>query len=568
MFLKDELYLSVMELVARAYPASVVERLSDALVFPGTDALVLPGGDVQSAARVAQVVGVLLAQGRSEVEPLLWLQLMDRVTLDLVRREQDTLVDFAVKDVMLCLAAVKGFAPAQRFTLWMSRMAKIRPLRSYRWHREGSGERLHNINLYQLCGEQCRENAGLTSAQDYIDEHLALHLEFLDENGMYCDPGHPILYDFASRAHLALLLKLGYKGAFRGVLEEKLRRAADCSLLMQSATGAFPFGGRSNQFAFNEMLMAAVFEDEAFRAVGVGDWARYERFKGAARRAVEAALPWISEQRHVKNFYPRESLHGCEEYAFFDKYMITAANFAFMAFLLSAPASVGDLRSEAVCREPFFFQTSDAFHKVFAGVDGQSLEVDYRGDDRYDYTGLGRYHVQGVPEAFVLSHSFGARKDFRVASEAVPVGAAFCPGLVEADGAVVPVPDLGFSMRLVSHTVSASEVALCWEWHGGERVISESMVLSAQGLAIRLEGAAPDVVVCVPVFVTDGKRVAVLEVGEDRLVNRVEDWEICFEVPGGVFGVLPQHPVNRNGEYSLFSARGCGESWELRVFVR
>ena len=51
---------------------------------------------------------------------------------------------------------------------------------------------------------------------------------------------------------------------------------------------------------------------------------------------VVAYLDWLSEEkiRHVKNFYPTDSMIGCEDYAYFDKYMITTASWFYIAHIM------------------------------------------------------------------------------------------------------------------------------------------------------------------------------------------------------------------------------------------
>ena len=82
---------------------------------------------------------------------------------------------------------------------------------------------------------------------------------------MYRDPNEPMLYDFVTRLQLAVSLYYGYDGESRESLEQMLLKSADITLDMQSVTGEIPFGGRSNQFLFNEAAFAAFYDDIAHR---------------------------------------------------------------------------------------------------------------------------------------------------------------------------------------------------------------------------------------------------------------------------------------------------------------
>ena len=66
--------------------------------------------------------------------------------------------------------------------------------------------------------EYFRQQAGLCEINDFLELQLTQQLQWMDENGMYCDKKdsdtyQPIMYDLVPRGLFALLLHRGYRGA-------------------------------------------------------------------------------------------------------------------------------------------------------------------------------------------------------------------------------------------------------------------------------------------------------------------------------------------------------------------
>ena len=138
----------------------------------------------------------------------------------------------------------------------------------------------------------------------------------------------PIQYDIVPRGLFAILLFAGYKGKYYGEVDAILKKAGLLTLNLQSEAGEMAFGGRSNQFLHNEAWTSMIFEYEAVRYKKEGDLALAGKFKAAADRALKSLELWLSKSpiSHVKNRFPIDTKFGCEEYAYFDKYMITVAS--------------------------------------------------------------------------------------------------------------------------------------------------------------------------------------------------------------------------------------------------
>ncbi len=98
--------------------------------------------------------------------------------------------------------------------------------------------------------------------------------------------------------------------------------------------------------------------------------------KRAARLAAENVLYWFdaAPMKHVKNRYSIESKVGCEAYACFDKYMITAASMAYLAYLY-ADDSVEEADTCPAVEGGYVAATSDKFHKYFLNEGGYFVEI-------------------------------------------------------------------------------------------------------------------------------------------------------------------------------------------------
>ena len=220
-------------------------------------------------------------------------------------------------------------------------------------------------------------------------------------------------------------------------------------------------GGRSNQFLHNEGWLAAVLEYEAVRYAREGDMETASAFKSAIARAVAVTEEWLAKEpiSHIKNRFPVETMHGCESYGYFDKYMITTASNFHAAYLMcddTVPAG------ESADETPCVFETSEFFHKLFLKSGGYALEVDRDGDPKYDASGLGRVHRAGAPSPICLSLPCPSHPNYTLTLEN-PRELSLCPGVREGgewrfatDGSVpYEVTDRGVDVR------SAHAVTLC-----------------------------------------------------------------------------------------------------------
>jgi hypothetical protein len=563
--LSKTIYLDMMEQTMNAYSKAELERRLPASPNERLD-------DLQAYARITSIMGILISQGRLPDYNSLWERMMEACCVELHQSEGNAMADFSVKEIMLAFLAMKEHLEDSVRERWLALLSKIEPERNYVHLLRGEeGKRLHNINIYNMVGEYLRETEGLTNTGNYFAAHWPKQLELFDSNGMYMDPNCPILYDLATRCQIQLLLGHGYNGEFREPLDQALKKAGLCTLFMQSAASEFPYGGRSSQYLFNEALIAANAEYEACRYKKLGDMKTAGAFKRSGKLAVQSILRWLQQDppHHIKNRYAVDSKIGTESYGYYDKYMATLGSFIYIAYLfaddeideLPCPAETGG----------YIWETSPAFHKVFANVSDYSLEIDTGADHHYDSTGLGRLHRRGVPSELGLSTPCTATPSYLLPASVQPMNLAIGPGWKDTSRNSVFLSDLavGLDHRLHILDVSAGQLIFELEYFGAALkscgAVKERYLLSGEGLEISAcleEAESTEIVFRVPVLETNGR---------DN-TEIVEDVGMVKVLMGNSLYTLQSDDewkrsncvtANRNGQYAIMQIEG-----KHRVSVR
>ena len=366
-------------------------------------------------ARLTANMGILIAFGRRQEKLPLFLEMMD-YCCEQLPHTKGAGNDFAIRE--LCFAILRleehGTVPQERAEYWKDLLRGFDPYEYYDVIAEAPDKPINNWAAFNAASEYLRMLVCGVDSSEFLDLQIPTQLLSFDENGMYKDPNNPMMYDFVARVQLAVLLHFGYKGKCREAIDENLRKAGELSLLMQSVTGELPFGGRSNQFLHNEAWIACAYEFEANRYAGLGDLKKAGAFKRAANLAAESMLLWLKERpiSHVKNRYGIDSRIGCENYAYFNKYMITVASFVYLAYLFADDAILPASANEE--RRAYAAKTSADFHKVFLRAEDYFLEIDTKADFHYDASGLGRVHKRDCPSAICLSVPFAKEPNYKL----------------------------------------------------------------------------------------------------------------------------------------------------------
>ena len=508
--------------------------------------------------RLTVNIGILIAHGRRRDLLPLFMEMME-FCCDTIPRVKAA-NDFSVREVVCCILELEAsHAVAQtEIDRWRGYLATIEPTKCYDKFATYPTQDIRNWALFSGVSEYFRQMIGLCDSTEFIDLQLASQLQFMDENSMYMDHKgtdvhQPIMYDIVPRGLFSLLLHFGYRGVHDEAIDAHLRRAGLRMLDMQSVSGEMAYGGRSNQFLHNEAWCAAIFEFEANRYAREGDLVMAARFKAAVVRAIGNTVAWLDKDPiyHIKNRFPTESRYGCEKYAYFDKYMITAASNLHAAYLMCDESiPVGDVGVQP----PAAWQTSAHFHKLFLRRGDYFAEYDTNADPQYDASGLGRIHRRGAPSAICLSVPCPAAPNYAIGGE-TPIPMSLCVGIAQGEGYRYSCESGVIHVVLDCRTdAMGAHAEIACRFNGCE--VRTAYTVSDGGVRITARGEADQTVVhTLPAFCFDGETAPEIRVGEGRL-EVFYDGYVCRYTTDGTVRDTGLIAYNRNGHYRVFVAEG------------
>ena len=491
-------------------------------------------------ARLTANMGILVANGRKSELKDEFVRMMDLCAREqpIAQRRNGTSrtghlavgAEFAVKELVFAVdeAEKSGLFPKENTDSWRAAFSAMQAVEIYSVKPEPGDPVAHNWAIFGAASEQARIAAGMGGDAEWVEKYVADQLRFFDGNGMYRDPGCPIVYDFVTRLQYAVILSCSYDGPSRRRIEQILELSAEPTLAMQSVTGEIPFGGRSNQFLHNETCYAALCEWYAAHDAKRGNMERAKRFRAASERALASVRRNLAENsgHHVKNSFPPDSMYGCEQYAYFDKYMVTMGSWAYLAFRFADES----IPLAAECAEDSVFVTSPDFHRVMMNAGDWTLQFDLNAQDGYDATGLGRILKRGAPGPIALSVPFPVNSHYHLdVTNAFPLS----------------IGPQGVS-RLAVEKAANGEIALSYP--GGRWTTK----VGADKIEMSVEQKG-DISFALPAFEFDGEAHTEIECTSDTLAVSYRGWRCCWksDAPivdtGKVFG-------NRNGHYRLFEA--------------
>ena len=549
-------YLDIVEMAVSAYTpehrAAYLARVRE------------KGIEEHGFPRLAANMGLLLATGRwtDARDKALYKEMMDeccgQMATAKARNGGRVGNDFTVKEVILCLYEVEraGIFPKETTDAWRAGIARCVPKTTYTCIPRPDDPVAHNWAIFAGASEQLRCHAGLGGDPAFVERQFAGQLRFFDANGMYRDPNQPLVYDGVTRLQLMLALRYGYDGPSRAFLEEQFLKSAEPTLLMQSATGEIPFGGRSNQFLHNEGFFFAVCEWYAAWFKARGDLPQARRFRAAARRAFESLSYWAAARplHHVKNRFPRDSKIGCENYGYFDKYMVTLGSWATLAYLF-AEEDVPDDDLPEDARAAAFSLTPD-FHMTLLRAGGHSVQFDAPADAHYDGSGIGRIQRRGAPPPLALSVPFAAHPKYGLdVTNATPL--AILPGWRAGAGWAY-----AYGGAYTNLTASAADGVARMDVDVAPPGLHLACDVSARGVTILLAGEG-ELALTLPVFLFDGERRTSVVAGQRAVAVSLDGWTCRYETEGEIVDTGLVYG-NRNGRYRRYEARGR-DSLTVRV---
>lgn len=557
-----ERYIDLMEKTLSAYTEEHIKRYFDHVKCNGLTEHGFP--------RLTSNIGILIAHGRrAELTPL-FTEMMEFCcsTIPTVKAAND----FSVREIVACIGELEhsGRFDAVLLEHWKSELAKIEPTSCYNCFARSPEDNVKNWALFTAVSEFYRKKAGIGGSLEFIELQLASQFKQIDENGMYMDGKgnvhHPIVYDLVPRGLFSLLLYNGYDGKYRDKIDDILRRSARLTLKMQSPAGEIAFGGRSNQFIHNEAWLALIFEFEARRYSAEGNSFLAGEFKSARNRALAVAEHWLSIEpiHHIKNRFPLSTKHGCEDYAYFDKYMITVASFLYAAY------SVCDdtiKESDGIeDHKPTVFMTSEHFHKLFVKAGGYGLEFDLNADPHYDACGLGRVHREGSPCAVCMSVPCPKKPNYAVNREKnEPL--SLCPAF-NISGKWEFATEAKNDYKVLDcscdeHSAFAAVKVSALSSLNAESIVSKYTV-NSDGVNIEVSGKG-----CIgyvlPAFVFDGETYTEIKATENTLEIFYKGW-ICRYITSGRISATQISSANRNGIYKAYIAE-ADDLMEIKINI-
>ena len=505
--------------------------------------------------RLTANIGILIARGRRRDLLPVFLEMMEFCcrTIPQVHAAND----FSVREIVGCLLEIEqsGGVSAEVTERWRGYLASIEPLSCYDKFATSPTDTVRNWALFTAVSEYFRQQAGLCDSAEFVELQLCQQLQWLDENGMYMDntkhtQRQPIMYDLVPRGLFSLLLDRGYRGEHYKTIDDSLKKAGILTLDMQSPNGEMAFGGRSNQFLFNEAWVSAVFEYEAKRYAREGNCVLAARFKAASARALAVVGKWLDKEpiRHIKNRFPTDTRYGCEKYAYFNKYMITVASILYVTYLICDDSISFDPCEDI---EPCVAETTEYFHKLFMKAGGYGIEFDLRADPHYDASGLGRIQRIGAPSAICLSCPCPSEPSY-VVDIAEPFAFSLCSAVKEKDEWLLGA-DLQSTYEALScgttENMAKSEL-LCHFANG--RQVKETYSVEENGVSIMLHGDG-EIGFALPAFAFDGETHTEICADEHSLTVAYDSW-LCKYTTDGEIISLNKTAANRNGHYYAFLA--------------
>lgn len=535
-----ELYIDIMEKALSAY--------TDERIIEYINEVKKNGLTEHGFPRLAANIGILIAHGRCLEKIPIFIELMDISCEQMIKVKAAN--NFSVREVCMCIAELEKSKAVDKEKLcqWKAQITSFEPWKLYNSIPETPTSYVHNWSIFSSLSELLRHNILGTEAEDFIDWNLASQFNNIDEFGMYKDPNNPIMYDFVGRMLLGALVHFGYRGKYAQKINEILDKVDEITLKLQSVSGEISFGGRSNQMTLCEPLFAAYCEMAAVRHKKKGDLYLAGQFKAAAELAVKHTFLCFEKFpfSHVKNRYGADYGIGCENYAYFNKYMITIASNIYMAYAMADDSIVPT--EVPANKGGYLLKTSQDFHKVIMSNGGYTAQFDTNADFAYDANGLGRVQKADCSSIICLSVPFPSENANYKLPKPNKRGMSICSFSGDDFGS-------HGNLKLLDFSESEEKVTAKFQntLNNGE-VIIENYSLTSNGLDIEISGNA-NAGIMIPVLDFDGQKNSKV-IMEENSISIEYEGSVCKNIFDGVIEGDFEIYHNRNGRYRLYKMYG------------
>lgn len=440
--------------------------------------------------RLTANIGILIAHGRRKDLLPLFMEMMDVCCDMFLRPYVKSANEFSVREIVCCIDEIEKAKAVEkeRILHWKRKISQIVPESCYNVVVKEENDRITNWAIFGAVSEYARFYFGLGETLDFVDRQLSCQFQWLDENGMYRDNPKELIH--------------------QPIMYDYVSRGLFAMLLHWGYRGKY-----------------------------------YESIDACLKRAGLLTLKMQSPNGEIPF-----GVYGCEGYAYFDKYMITAASNLYAAYLLCDDSIPTEVASD---HESVAFQTSYHFHKLFLKSGGYALEFDTNADPHHDANGLGRIHREGAPSTICLSCPCPAEPGYTVDIE-TPFAFSMCSAIREKDGWHLGTEESATYKVLRSETAKdcASATLLCK--FSDDHVVKEHYTVNEGGVSITLEGDG-EIGYTIPAFCFDGEVSPQITVGEHSLTVSYEGW-VCRYTTNEKIEDLKKIAANRNGHYRAFHA--------------
>lgn len=543
-----DIYIDIMEKSLTAYTDERIQEYINAVKRDGLTEHGFP--------RLGANIGILMARGRQLELKSKFIEIINLCLYGFAHPINKSKAgnNFAVREVCHALIELEktNVIDREQLEIWKGQLAALDIPTTYTHIVSEDNPTPNNWAYFAVLSEQARGLlCGIESA-DFLENQLPSQLLRLDENGMYRDhglagPHQPMVYDLVTRTLIGLSLFMGYEGKYAGEIEKMMESSDDLTLKMQSVTGELAFGGRSNQCIHNEMLQATYYELRATLLHKKGEREKAGAFKAAAKKAAETCMHWLQEKpmSHVKNHFDPDLQLGCEGYSYFNKYMVTVASNAYLAYFVAddsiEPTAVpSDLDS-------YIAETGEDFHKVFMNAGGYFLEFDCNADTSYDACGLGRVHKENCDPRVCLSVPFPSGKTNYKLETPNQHPLSICCYKNTADGILCSAQE-GMKHRLISKIQGTEQCTAVFDCNlNEEQLFTEKYTVSNAGVDIVFSGADG---ILLPAFLFDGAKETKITATSGQILIQYNGSFCRYTFSGEPeeYGLF----FNRNGRYRAY----------------
>lgn len=223
-------YLDIMERVFDAYGQASLEKF-----------LELPEEIYHfTAFRTSVMIAYLIESGRRPELLPLWQKVTEKCVCALEATERSPYRkngynDLTLEELCISFLLMKPYVKPR----WLEALKQAKPETHYSFLEKSQ---TNNMMVYGLVGMYLRYKLTGEPYEAHFDRIMPWVLERFDENGMYDDHDHALLYDITTRVRFEQLLWFGYEGKWAAEIEEKLKRGGEATLKMQSAVYQIPYG--------------------------------------------------------------------------------------------------------------------------------------------------------------------------------------------------------------------------------------------------------------------------------------------------------------------------------------